>query len=496
MLMFAVAKAHDCAMEAGAGCPTRDIKSLDDDDDSLHLMQKSLTLAAHRDGGGIFLDAAAAGKTADAYFWPSGRGRVGQYTTSPYAADWDLSKSLSWSWHDPKRRAVGSPQGQVIDDLLSIYLATSDGIHKFSSEGDELWMYQLDTHAEEIMNAPSLWNGKVYCDTLQGRVFALSMDTGAVVWSTQASDRVAYNNAFVNAYADTVIVGSDCCADDGWGGNTKITGLNATDGNILWKFKPDIGVWNFLPSYADDGTFIFQEYTGQAYRNRISDGTVVWKSGGALSQGVTWTDGAAQLGPNGIVYAVHQNSHENGHPGVLSAYNFTDGAHIWSQSVPKPPNNAPAIGHLAGHDGLSIVQPIGTQGVSSESPSPIDVYAFDALTGAPRWIFYGQGQKMTPHGEFSAATLLARITAGVHPANLPNPWSSPTIDANGTVFIGNEGGSFHALRDSNGDGLVEGDTEISTYHAESCFPISSGPALAPGLMAVSDFDSLYVFKTP
>ena len=48
-------------------------------------------------------------------------------------------------------------------------------------------------------------------------------------------------------------------------------------------------------------------------------------------------------------------------PGNLSAFNVSDGELVWSAVTPRPPNNAPAIGHVKNLPGLSVVMPLCQQ---------------------------------------------------------------------------------------------------------------------------------------
>ena len=85
-------------------------------------------------------------------------------------------------------------------------------------------------------------------------------------------------------------------------------------------------------------------------------------------------------------------------------------------------------------------------------------------------------------------------SSGVRPTCLPNGWSAPTIDAEGTVFVGHEDGNFYALRDMDGDGTIFGDDESQIYDTKAAFAGSSSPAVAPGILAIASCDSLFVFK--
>lgn len=428
----------------------------------------------------------------DNYFWPSGRGRVGNYSTSPFVAPFDLNASLAWTWHDPVARYANVPNGANIDDQKNIYLTSLDGIRKFSPDGVLLWTFNGD---KEMPDQASIYKGAVYVSATTGMIYAISMQTGKELWKTKLASTDG-NNGWVSVYEDTVITGSDSQAmykgqpRPGKYADQLVTGLNATDGTVKWNYRPASPVWNFAASFGGDGTFIFQDYEGRAYRNRVSDGANLWQSGGALG---SWTDGSALLGSNKIVYTVSNDYFTEGNaPGFVYAFRLEDGVQLWKTKVPRPPNNMPALGQLAGKTGLSLVQPIGQQCGKGQ---PTDVYAFDSETGEVQWIFNGPSQqKSLQAGDSNEIAQFQRRQAGVRSITLPNPWSAPTIDGNGKVYIGSEEGPFYTLVDVDGDGQVTGSMEVSSFDTLACFSGSHSPAIAPGILVTASIDAMYVFK--
>merc|ERR1712183_869915 len=79
---------------------------------------------------------------------------------------------------------------------------------------------------------------------------------------------------------------------------------------------------------------------------------------------------------------------------------------------------------------------------------------------------------------------------------VPNPWSAPTIDATGTVYIANQEGQIFALKDLNGDGQLNGTREVQSYDTIRAYDGSEAPSIVPGLMALVSCDTLFVFKYP
>merc|ERR1719265_941037 len=156
------------------------------------------------------------------------------------------------------------------------------------------------------------------------------------------------------------------------------------------------------------------------------------------------------------------------------------------------PNNAPAYGRLPGHSGYSIVQPGGYQG---QKGGPTGIWAYDAKSGEMQWGFIGPSQKSEHQaGEVEGET--QRNASGATYTYVTNPWSAASMGSDGIVYMGHEDGLLFALRDSNNDGIVEGEGEVSTFETGAAFAGSSSPALAPGMLAVANCDTLFVFNAP
>jgi len=456
---------------------------------------------SRRQSGSVIVGTGSIGQ-----LWPSSMGHPGNYGNSKYAGPRNFTEAFSWSWTDPRGRfktpGIG---GTVIDEHKNVYLAANSAILKFSPDGNIVWTFLPQAHCGMsgpgfIMNSPSLWGNALFGAAEQGSVFAVDTATGKEIWSTQYADLELFaakaqfglfNNGFVQVSEGVVIV-------DGF---DQVYGLAAADGALLWKFKPDGAMWNFKADFPGDGTFVFQTFEGIAYRCSLLDGSVIWKAGG---QRGTWTDGNIALGPNRIVYAVNTKWQKPGPQpthfsydsmfgsgkGQLTAFALEDGRRLWTYDFEKPPNNAPAIGRLSPGAGYSVIQPIGQQDVRGE---PYFVYALDAETGTLQWVFDGPVQQ----GARQACSDLSPSEQNALQATcVPNPWSAPTIDSTGTVYIANQEGPIYALKDVNGDGSVNGTAEVHSYSTMRGFCGSEAPSIVPGLMAIAACDTMYVFRYP
>jgi outer membrane protein assembly factor BamB len=89
-------------------------------------------------------------KSTDGYYW----GDPGNAGSGRYSGATSLAENVSWGWHHPNgiynTIPVGAP---LIDNDMNIYLASDDGIRKFSADGDLLWTYAT---RGQLACAPSL----------------------------------------------------------------------------------------------------------------------------------------------------------------------------------------------------------------------------------------------------------------------------------------------------------------------------------------------------
>mmetsp|Transcript_135907 Transcript_135907/g.290465 ORF Transcript_135907/g.290465 Transcript_135907/m.290465 type:complete len:459 (-) Transcript_135907:86-1462(-) len=429
-------------------------------------------------------------RETSAYFWPEPRGTEGSYSVSPYMAPRNLNGSLAWTWSNggpEEKYSTAVHLGLLIDDKEDIYLSSTDGIRKFSADGDLLWFYRVDSN-----RIPSLYEGAVYTTSKHGQLVVVSMQTGKLLWSRKFTNALGTDISGVGVH-DGVVVAESHMPEGG--GATYVTGMDATHGRLLWQFPVEATLWNFMPMFTEDDTFVFQDSAGGSYHYSLKDGKRIWKTGFLPSPNGDMTDGLTMVA-DGVVYTVHSDGPccaPNG-PANLRAYDLNNGELLWQRDFSHPANSQGAVGHLGQGAGLSkrlaVVMPIGAQPGPHAFPDAAEfntsIAAFDAKTGAPIW-------EWTPPEFFG--TLAQGDEQRSHHGNLcfPNPYASPTIDARGTVYTGHFNGVIYAIRDDNGDNIIQ-DSEVSKFDTGAAFS-HGGAAIAPGMLAIPSCDTLYVFKT-
>jgi outer membrane protein assembly factor BamB len=263
------------------------------------------------------------------YFWPEARGRFGSYSVSPYVGPRDLSTTLAWTWsnhgpsNDLSKYSTAAHSGLVMDDERSIYLSSTDGIRKFSSDGQLLWHAKMPT-----WRIPALYQGACYVSSSEGTMYALSMRTGEVLWSRNFTDHLDTDISGVGVRHGVIVTESEGIQG---GGAAAVCGLNATTGEELWKFQTEGILWNFMPMFTDNDTFVFQDRAGGSYHHRLSDGARIWKAGYAPKQD-DFTDGMTMLA-DGVVYTTHSDGTccQADQSATLRAYDLSSGRQLWNQ---------------------------------------------------------------------------------------------------------------------------------------------------------------------
>eukprot|EP00747_Dinoflagellata_sp_TGD_P141042 gnl/TRDRNA2_/TRDRNA2_176078_c0_seq39.p1 gnl/TRDRNA2_/TRDRNA2_176078_c0~~gnl/TRDRNA2_/TRDRNA2_176078_c0_seq39.p1 ORF type:complete len:528 (-),score=36.30 gnl/TRDRNA2_/TRDRNA2_176078_c0_seq39:71-1654(-) len=474
------------------------------------------------------------------HFWPHVRGRPGHYGTTTLNGPADIKTSLAWSWHNPKGRYYNTLRGGgILDSEKNVYIASGDGIRKLSRSGTTLWH---SPRAAEVSNVPSLMGNALFGNSMGGEVFALSLDTGNDLWSQKYGDSIGVDTSYVIAYNGVVVTVMDC-ANILEGGNKRVLGLNAENGNQLWEFKPEKPVWNLMPMFPDNSSTIFMDFTGGVYRLGLQDGKLIWHTPAPagqqgsflqrLGQSVSnkligalplheqsFSDGGVILGPDGSAYTCSnpRNMHGlEGEKGALRKYRLSDGKMLWEKELPYPCNSWPVV---SPDDETVVVVP----GSFSNLPASIyaldpvsrnvlhnimlylgdsqrgqlrklgmdfpdlraSIMAFDVQTGQMQW-----NHDVKPWGGIASAgdeeAVLERLAVGdkTYGVCLPAHWSSPTFSGDGTVYVGRTDGVLYAYNPMTGE---------RRYHTGTG-PLHSGTTFAPGMMAYTDCDSLYVWNT-
>lgn len=515
---------------------------------------------------------AADGKAAEQqHHWPHSRGHLGRYGSTQLVGPRNLTAALAWRWHHPKLLIF--PGAAIIDSTKHIYASAMDGVRKFSPDGRIIWHYEPPS----LMIAnPSLMGSRLFGSTWHGHMFAVDIETGKEIWQVQPARDSEMDTPFVEADEGVVLAVFDKRAEPEpphMSGNSRIVAVNASDGKQLWDYQSSRTLWNFMPMFVGDGSFIIMDIHGGIYRMRVLDGQRVWYTPPPEAYLQSFSDGGVILGPDADV-AYTCSNHAFGMPlstGAIRAYSVKDGTLLWDRNLSEPCLSWPAVGG----DGRTVVVPVGpfplpvpgmlvVLGLSvvlwlpilllrlladllcrcyCKRPRarcvrclawtnlclvlwvflgcpvglhqlsiwlgpqqhriwrgvdrPLQVVALDAKSGAERWRYSD-----IPGWPFLSArgdeeNFWRRVFTwgySLRPVCGPASWSAPTIDGNGTVYAAAMNGYLYAINDANGDGVIDGSSEVSTLDMGAA-SLHAGMAFAPGIMVFGSCDGVFAFHT-
>eukprot|EP00439_Symbiodinium_sp_Y106_P065530 s608_g10.t1 len=119
--------------------------------------------------------------------------------------------------------------GPVIDKDSNLYLQTAQGIRKFTSSGQEVWLFETPGLTN---NEPSLYGNLLLSSTkLPGLAYAVDRNSGKELWRTFLADTSGGDCGYPAAHNGVFVVGASTGNDTRiQGGNTKVFGLDTNTG--------------------------------------------------------------------------------------------------------------------------------------------------------------------------------------------------------------------------------------------------------------------------
>jgi len=398
----------------------------------------------------------------------------------------DLASGPAWRWRAPagflhSGLVVATP---LIDEQQNIIESAADGdIIKFSRDGQQLWSYSSGAHGG-LAASPVLADGKIYTILGDGSFLSVDSQTGERLWQSRLGNITSFDSPSVLVTDGLVIAGVGRVPPNGPpGGAPTIVAASIADGQEVWRLNLNgTFTYNFMAS-AHDGSIIFQSAFGKVYRVSASDGKVIWIQ---PSGGQYLTTAGLVLDMDGNIYAAYNQAVGEG---VVKALSFGDGHILWERRFPMEANAAPAVGNLDGTRGgpLAVFVGLGSIPERVELHQPEDyltvagkAVALNAASGETIWELTFPEWRGPARGD----TALHRC--------IPDQWSNPSVDGNGTAYFARASGLIYALHDDNHDGeLSEESGEVSWFDGGRAF--QGEPAVSDGLLAAVPCDGLMVF---
>jgi len=446
---------------------------------------------------------------------------------SKFTGPFDLSKPL-WTWEEPNRKAKGNTQNRamkvfhgspILDGEYNTYIPSTTGwVYSISKAGETRW--EFETAGANPGNLAFL-DGVVYTIDDRGTAFAIDARTGKELWRKKVAKGAPSDSHALTAHDGLVLTGCNPVAYDlGWGRppdlmNEAVCALDAKDGQVRWIFdqmnftgRKDALACNQMQAIVGD-TAVFGDGFGGVYRVALADGTIRWHAKHATGlETIANTQGMVPYGTTATLVVGENDRVYHGFNivagmGTVRAHNIDTGILAWQRYFPGTEANAAvAVGKLYGWgDLLAVVVPLGNNPAMTttsllhglqrlvgwtklESP----VVALSSKTGETLWTF-NVAYDGTCAGSYYDAD------SGEGPLCAPDTWGTPTIGADGTVYVNWSGGKAFTLRDANGDGVVDpkDPQEVSSYYhgfgANGATALGPGFAVAPSCRQVMAWSS-------
>ena len=188
-----------------------------------------------------------AGTSLFAQDWPQflGPGRDGRYTGPPIAAEWpEGGPPEMW------RRAVGAGfAGPVAAAGVVIVFHRVDAYEVVEAldptSGRTVWRYEYDTTYRDDFGfdegpraAPVVTDGRVFTFGAQGRLHALRVTTGEVLWDVDTKAEFGFRKGFFGAAGSPVVEAGRVIANIG-GKNAGVVAFDVETGAVAWTALDD-----------------------------------------------------------------------------------------------------------------------------------------------------------------------------------------------------------------------------------------------------------------
>jgi len=426
--------------------------------------------------------------------WVAKSGDMHRTGSSHSIAPRDLSSGPSWRWYAP---AGPNPlidglilSTPLVDNEQNIIESTSNGdMIKFSREGQQIWTQ----HGPGSSHNPVLADGAVYSVRSDGTFFSVDAQTGEILWESRVGNSTSYDSESVLVTEGVVVAAFEALISGvpGPSGGSTIVAASVADGHEVWRLQLN-GSWTFnFMSAAYNGSIIFQTTFGDVYRISPIDGAVMWSQPGIGAAEGTAAQFYSTAGPaldtDGNIYSAFNIAPGEG---VVKALSFADGQVLWERRFPLEANAAPAVGNLDGTRGgpLAVFVALGknpqiaTNDTNADSLGSVDAkaVALNAASGETIWELTFPEWRGPARGD----TALHRC--------IPDQWSNPSVDGNGTAYFARASGLIYALHDDNHDGeLSEESGEVSWFDAGAAYQAQA--SVSDGMLAVAPCNGLLVF---
>jgi len=431
--------------------------------------------------------------------------------------------SLVWSnatWN----QVYGVGMAITYDDVNKLMWQAGNTMWNFSDPSKPPTLVWNNTKSDDgwinYRDYGVIGDGRVYCKLPGLEVRCFNEFTGALVWRTPTDGAIMYQALY---HQGKFIAGSL---------SGSVQAFDGATGRMLWEYNPG-GYWNFWASWpcAANGIYYEQNFDGYIYALNATNGQLIWKYKGpgqfypagptiadnkvyiqlgtanyrdpatgargydqnvcldALTGKVLWSvdleTGQAQSAFGNIYFALSQQNQAassfHGHSGLTpgEVWCISSTPKNWAMYGSDPSNSF----NGAGPREMVLQWQVRTAGAVTASPTVADgtvyvgsfdykIYAFDAYTGAQKWTFptayqvkaavaYANGRVYTGiddgnmyclNGATGAQIWKSAITTKITHVSLnmgPQTRSSPKI-VNNLIYIGSIDYNFYCIDAATG----------------------------------------------
>lgn len=293
-----------------------------------------------------------------------------------------------------------------------------------------LWIYATGSN---ITSSPAIVGGKLYIGCMDGKLYALNANTGALLW-TFGTNGPIYSSPAV-AYDKVYFLSTD--------GN--IYAVDANTGAFVWSTGGMGGPWSWSSPVVHDSRVFIGASNGWIHCLDAATGAIIWSTlvGGSPNSPITVANGKVFSGTHNM---------DNSSPTLVALGELT-GAIIWTYN------------HTAWHQPtIGMVNSNGAAVVDGDGDGDLEVY-FGIVT------WQGVGNEAIALDEATGNEIWTQ--------NL-NGWSTSTPAVHdGKVFIGSDDGKLYALDAATG---------AYVWNYQTGGPVWAAPAVADGKVFVGSLD--------
>ncbi len=222
-------------------------------------------------------------------------------------------------------KAISSLKKVPLDEALILIYDYDGTLFTFDLESETIaWTVKAtDSHTEMCANKVTLHEGVLYVPFINGEIFAIDNQTGAVFWKSRvgnSTDQIVLKDQLPVINEGKLFITSQ---------NGNIYALDIKDGSLIWKYKLD-SANNDIPVLFFDNK-VFTQSGNYLYSFEANTGKLIYqKDFGEAMHGKPVTDGENVFIANekNVIFALSP-----GKPDILWQFKFDENQHNTKERI-------------------------------------------------------------------------------------------------------------------------------------------------------------------